>query len=120
MMNYEIFKEVVAEKFMDYLPAQYQGMKIDVHPVEKVNVTMDAINLLGDGAGISPTIYINDMLITHSRIVMMCHLVITLSVKPRFAYLCSSTNYLTMNWRCGYSISSMKSGLFCHACSGIG
>ena len=33
MMNYEIFKEVVAEKFMDYLPAQYQGMKIDVHPV---------------------------------------------------------------------------------------
>jgi len=61
MMNYEIFKEVVAEKFMDYLPAQYQGMKIDVHAVEKVNVTMDAINLLGDGAGISPTIYINDM-----------------------------------------------------------
>ena len=61
MMNYEIFKEVVAEKFMDYLPAQYQGMKVDVHPVEKVNVTMDAINLLEEGAGISPTIYINDM-----------------------------------------------------------
>ena len=61
MMNYEIFKEVVAEKFLDYLPEQYQGMKVDVHPVEKVNVTMDAINLLGEEAGISPTIYINDM-----------------------------------------------------------
>lgn len=52
MMNYEIFKEVVAEKFMDYLPEQYHDMKVDVHPVEKVNVTMDAINLLGDGAGL--------------------------------------------------------------------
>ena len=61
MMNYEIFKEVVAEQFMDYLPEQFKDMKLEVHQVEKVNVTMDAINLLGDGASVTPTIYINDM-----------------------------------------------------------
>ncbi len=61
MMNYEIFKEVVAEKFMDYLPEQFKDMKLDVHPVEKVNMSMDAINLIGDRAGVFPTIYINDM-----------------------------------------------------------
>ena len=61
MMNYEIFKEVVAEKFMDYLPEQFKDMKLEIHPVEKVNVTMDAINLIGDGSSVSPSIYINDM-----------------------------------------------------------
>lgn len=61
MMTYDIFKEVVEEKFMDYLPEQFKEMKIDVHQVEKVNMTMDAINLLGEGVGVSPTIYINDM-----------------------------------------------------------
>lgn len=61
MMNYEIFKEVVAEKFIDYLPEQFKVMKLEVHPVEKVNMSMDAINLIGDRASVSPTIYINDM-----------------------------------------------------------
>ena len=27
MMNYEIFKEVVKEKFMDYMPEKFKGMK---------------------------------------------------------------------------------------------
>ena len=36
MMNYEIFKEVVAEKFMDYMPEQYQRMRLRVEPVNKV------------------------------------------------------------------------------------
>ena len=26
MMNYEIFKEVVKEKFMDYMPEKFKGM----------------------------------------------------------------------------------------------
>lgn len=62
MMNYEIFKEVVAEKFMDYMPEQYQGMKLDIHTVDKVNVTLDGMNLVGDSdiPG-TPSIYINDM-----------------------------------------------------------
>lgn len=32
MMNYEIFKEVVKDKFMDYLPEQYRDMKLVVCP----------------------------------------------------------------------------------------
>ena len=61
MMNYEIFKEVVAEKFMDYLPEQYKDMRLDVHAVDKVNMTMDGLTLMGDEVKVSPTIYINDM-----------------------------------------------------------
>ena len=63
MMNYEIFKEVVAEKFMDYMPEQYQGMRLRVEPVNKVNKVLDGITLVGSGAGRSvfPTLYINHM-----------------------------------------------------------
>jgi len=28
MMNYEIFKEVVKEKFMDYMPEKFKGMEL--------------------------------------------------------------------------------------------
>ena len=45
MMNYEIFKEVVKEKFMDYMPEKFKGMELVAEPVEKVNVTLFGINL---------------------------------------------------------------------------
>lgn len=63
MMNYEIFKEVVKDKFMDYLPEQYKEMQLKVNQVDKVNHTLDGINLVVDGEDrcVSPTIYINDM-----------------------------------------------------------
>lgn len=63
MMNYEIFKEVVVEKFKDYLPKEYQGMELSIYPVEKVNVTLDGINLVDNSSDIAvtPTIYINDV-----------------------------------------------------------
>ena len=61
MMNYEIFKEVVKEKFMDFMPEKFKGMELVVEPVEKVNVTLDGIILREEGRNISPTIYINDM-----------------------------------------------------------
>ena len=41
MTNYEIFKEVVKEKFMDYMPEKFKGMELVAEPVEKVNVTLD-------------------------------------------------------------------------------
>lgn len=63
MMNYEIFKEVVADTFKDYLPEQYRDMEMRVLSVNKVNRMMDGINLIGgkEDRLISPTIYINDM-----------------------------------------------------------
>ena len=50
MMNYEIFKEVVKEKFMDYMPEKFKGMELVAEPVEKVNVTLDGIILREEGA----------------------------------------------------------------------
>ena len=61
MMNYEIFKEVVKEKFLDYMPEKFKGMEIAIAPVEKVNVTFDGLSLREAGKNVSPTIYINDM-----------------------------------------------------------
>lgn len=63
MMNYEIFKEVVAEKFKDYLPPQFQDMALRVEPVNKVNKNLDGLTMVSNEAGrnVSPTIYINDM-----------------------------------------------------------
>lgn len=63
MMNYEIFREVVADTFKDYLPEQYRDMEMRVLSVNKVNRMMDGINLIGgkEDRLISPTIYINDM-----------------------------------------------------------
>lgn len=63
MMKYEIFKEVVADTFKDYLPEQYRSMDLKVESVNKVNRMLDGITLISSGAdkNISPTIYINDM-----------------------------------------------------------
>lgn len=63
MMNYEIFKEVVAEKFKSYLPERYQNMEIRVASVNKVNRPMDGLTLVDKSAekNVSPTLYINDM-----------------------------------------------------------
>ena len=63
MMKYEIFKEVVADTFKDYLPEQYRSMDFRVESVNKVNRMLDGITLVNTGVdkNISPTIYINDM-----------------------------------------------------------
>ena len=42
MMNYEIFKEVVKEKFMDYMPEKFKGMELVAEPVEKVETESDS------------------------------------------------------------------------------
>lgn len=63
MMDYEIFKKVVEEKFLDYLPEEYQNRKIVVSPVEKVNCSLDGLVVMDtkEGMHFSPTIYINHM-----------------------------------------------------------
>lgn len=63
MMSYEVFKKVVEEKFLDYLPEEYQNRKIVVSPVEKVNCSLDGLVVMDtkEGMHFSPTIYINHM-----------------------------------------------------------
>jgi len=64
MMNYELFKEVVAEKFMSFMPTGFHEFVLDVHAVTKVNQTMDALNIIPAGDNewkVSPTLYINQM-----------------------------------------------------------
>ncbi len=63
MMDYELFKDVVTEKFLSYMPKGYQGMEVKVAPVEKVNRKLDGMSLLLPDSErmISPTIYINDI-----------------------------------------------------------
>lgn len=62
MMKYEIFREVVADTFQNYLPEEYKNMEMKIVSVNKVNRMMDGINLIGNGEkAVSPTIYINDM-----------------------------------------------------------
>lgn len=63
MMKYEIFKEVVADTFQNYLPEEYRNMEMKIVSVNKVNRMLDGINLIvGSGERVvSPTIYINDM-----------------------------------------------------------
>ena len=63
MMDYEMFKEVVKESFLSYMPGSYRGMEVRVDPVNKVNRTLDGLSLLAknEETMIFPTLYINDM-----------------------------------------------------------
>lgn len=63
MMDYEIFKDVVKEKFLSYMPEKYQGMEVRIGTVEKVNRKLDGLSLFMAGGErmVSPTIYINDI-----------------------------------------------------------
>ena len=64
MMNYELFKKVVAEKFMRYMPPEFQKFRLDVHAITKVNQTLDALNIIPTGNSdwkVSTILYINQM-----------------------------------------------------------
>lgn len=61
-MNYEEFKQAIIESFISYMPERYRGMKLDIRPVEKVNMTLDGISIIPEGdTKITSTMYINDM-----------------------------------------------------------
>ena len=63
MMEYEIFKGVVEEKFKEFLPEKYQNAQVEIRPVDKVNRTLDGLSIRVNeqGMNISPTIYVNHM-----------------------------------------------------------
>lgn len=63
-MNYEIFKEVVEERFLDYMPDNFKDYKMQVYPMPKVNQTLDALVLIPQNDekwNTSPIFYVNDM-----------------------------------------------------------
>ncbi len=62
-MNYEEFKTIVKQEFMSYLPEEYQHLKLDIRPVEKVNTVKDGMTFLDMSKDnlMSPTIYVEDM-----------------------------------------------------------
>lgn len=61
-MDYEVFKAVVKEKFLRYMPGEYRDAEIRIHQTKKVNRTLDGLTVLPEGdAQVFPTIYINDM-----------------------------------------------------------
>lgn len=62
MMDYEIFKAVVKEKFLSYMPEEYRDAAVDIRPSRKVNRTLDALTVHKEGDSIVfPTIYVNEM-----------------------------------------------------------
>lgn len=62
MMNYEVFKGIVRENFLKYMPQEYRDADVDIREAKKVNRTMDALTVFqGDNSQIFPTIYVNDM-----------------------------------------------------------
>ncbi len=61
MMNYEIFKEVVKEKILDYLPSEYANAKVEVRSINKINQVKDAMDIRPQGSNLAPTVYLNDL-----------------------------------------------------------
>ena len=62
MMDYEIFKAVVKEKFLSYMPEKYRDAAVDIRPSQKVNRTLDALTVYKEGDSIVfPAIYVNEM-----------------------------------------------------------
>lgn len=63
MMSYELFKNIVASRFKEFLPGELQESEIQLRTVRKVNQIMDCMNLVppDGGAKITPNIYINEM-----------------------------------------------------------
>lgn len=61
-MNYEMFKRIVKENFLSYMPEEYRGATIEIRPRKKVNQTMDALMVYKDNdSRIFPSIYVNEM-----------------------------------------------------------
>lgn len=61
MMTYEVFKAVVKEKFLSYLPEEYRDAEVNIRPVKKVNRTLDALSVLKDGSRMFSSMYVNEL-----------------------------------------------------------
>ena len=61
MMDYEVFKEIVKEQFLSYMPDDFANHTVNVHSVMKVNESVDKLELIppkGSGGGAIPSLSI--------------------------------------------------------------
>ena len=64
MMKYELFKQIVTERIMDFMPPIFSNFSPEVESVQKVNVKKDALILKPAESGTSmalPIVYLDDM-----------------------------------------------------------
>lgn len=61
MMDYEIFKAVVKENFLQYMPEEYRTAEVNIHTVKKVNRTQDVLSVLGEDSRLFSSIYVDEM-----------------------------------------------------------
>lgn len=64
MMNYDLFKEVMVERIMDFLPPVFRGCEPVVERITKVNREMDALTIrpTNGSKGIAlPIVYLDEM-----------------------------------------------------------
>ena len=64
MMEYKIFKEIVEEQFLNYMPEEYKDYSVRIEEVHKTNQTLDGLCLTAPeskGPAALPTIYINHL-----------------------------------------------------------
>lgn len=64
MMEYEVFKEIVKEQFLSYMPDDFAKHTVNVHSVMKVNESVDKLELIppkGSGGGAIPSLSIKGM-----------------------------------------------------------
>ena len=61
MMDYTMFKELVNDKFMDYMPEKYRNGTLSIRKVNKINGSKDGLSILQKGEQGAPTIYVDDM-----------------------------------------------------------
>lgn len=61
MIDYEIFKAVVKEKFLSYLTEEYRDAEVNIQSVKKVNRTLDALSVQRDDSRLFPSMYVNEM-----------------------------------------------------------
>lgn len=62
MMYYEMFKGILKERILDYLPENYKGGSARIIEVKKVNETLEALTVFPkEGSMITPNIYLQKM-----------------------------------------------------------
>ena len=61
MMDYTMFKELVNDRFMDYMPEEHKKGRVSINKVNKINGSKDGLSIYQENDKGAPTIYVDDM-----------------------------------------------------------